>query len=75
MKKFFAIAAIAGVLVACGNNAENGASADSTGLTVDTATVTPDTASMGATMDTAAGAMGMDTATTGTTTTDSASAQ
>lgn len=70
MKKFFAIAAIAGVLVACGNNAEGETSADSTGLTVDTATVTPDTASMGATMDTTA--MTVDTAAAATTDTSAA---
>ena len=52
MKKFLAIAAIAGTLVACGNNAENTTAADSTASTVDTATMTLDTASMS--VDTAA---------------------
>ena len=52
MKKFLAFAAIAGTLVACGNNAENTTAADSTAVTVDTNTVvTVDTAA--ATVDTA----------------------
>lgn len=60
MKKFLAFAAIAGTLVACGNNAENTTAADSTGITVDTSSVTVDTTS--AMVDTAA-AMSVDTAT------------
>ena len=65
MKKFLAIAAIAGTLVACGNNAENTTAADTTAATVDTAAVTVDTAAAAidtaaATVDTAAAA-GADT--------------
>lgn len=59
MKKFLAIAAIAGTLVACGNNAENEAAADSTATTVDTTSMIVDTATT--TADTAA--LTVDTAT------------
>ena len=53
MKKFLAIAAIAGTLVACGNNAENTTAADSSAATVDTNSLSVDTAT-GAMADTAA---------------------
>ncbi len=43
MKKFLAIAAIAGTLVACGNNAENTNAVDSSAVTIDTSSVMIDT--------------------------------
>jgi ABC-type glycerol-3-phosphate transport system substrate-binding protein len=61
MKKFLAIAAIAGTLVACGNNADNSTAADSSAVTVDTSTITVDTT--GAMSDTGA-ALTADTTTT-----------
>jgi hypothetical protein len=41
MKKFFAIAAIAGTLVACNNSSESTTASDSTTVTTDSAVVTP----------------------------------
>lgn len=47
MKKFFAIAAIAGTLVACGNASENAATVDTTEVApIDTTTVAVDSAAI-----------------------------
>lgn len=43
MKKLFAVIAVAGVLVACGNDAEGTTEVDTTVTTVDTATLMSDT--------------------------------
>lgn len=43
MKKFLAIAAIAGTLVACNNSSESTTAVDSTAVTVDSAAVITDT--------------------------------
>lgn len=71
MKKFFAIFALAGVLVACGNDAANTDTTDTT-TTVDP--VVTDTTGMGISTDTTGlgtGTMGADT-TSAAGTTDSA---
>ena len=65
MKKFLAIVAIAGTMVACNNEGENSTAADSTNLTtpvtVDSTTVT------NSTVDSTASQPLVDTTTTGTT--------
>jgi len=67
MKKFLAIAAIAGTLVACGNNAENTTAADSSAITVDTNSVSVDTAA-GVMADTATATTADTSAAAGTST-------
>lgn len=67
MKKFLAIAAIAGTLVACNNSSESTTAVDSTTVTTDSSAVTVDSAavtvdSAAATVDSAAVAPAADSA-------------
>lgn len=60
MKKFFAILAIAGTLVACNDNANGEGAADSAAVGADTTMVMPMDTTMSMPMDSATGTM-MDT--------------